>query len=95
MTSAVQRSAVIAIAIACACTLAREALHAQPARDSPYLLLFAGDQDNADSDFIAVIDLQPGSETFGKAIATTPIGMTSRCRTTWSISCRRPASSCS
>jgi hypothetical protein len=72
----VQQSATIALAFACACTLAAMPLVGQPARDSPYLLLFAGDQDKADSDFLAVIDLQPDSETFGKAIATQPIGMT-------------------
>ncbi len=43
--------------------------------ESPYLLLFVGDQDEADSDFLAVIDLRPGSKDFGKAIGTTPIEM--------------------
>ncbi len=45
------------------------------AEESPYLFLFVGDQDMADSDFLAVIDLRPDSSDFGKAIATTPIGM--------------------
>ena len=43
-----------------------------PGQESPYLLLFAGDQDEADSDFLAVIDLRPDSHDFGKAIATMP-----------------------
>ena len=50
----------------------------QPAEvieDSPYLFVFAGDEDEADSDFLAVIDVKPGSSDFGKVIATTPIGM--------------------
>jgi hypothetical protein len=49
--------------------------HAQPGEESPYLLLFAGDQDMAESDFLAVIDLRPDSPDFGRAIATTLIGM--------------------
>ena len=53
----------------------RQAL-AQSRQDSPYLLLFAGDQDMADSDFLAVVDLRPDSPDFGSAIATTLIGMT-------------------
>ena len=43
--------------------------------ESPYLILFAGDQDQADSDFLAVVDLRPDSRDFGKVIATTPTGM--------------------
>ena len=56
---------------------------ASPSRDgqlasqvgSPYLLIFAGDRDEAESDFLAVIDLQRDSPTRGKAVATTPINM--------------------
>lgn len=44
--------------------------------DSPYLVIFAGDEDAADSDFLAVIDVRPGSAGFGKVVASTPIGMT-------------------
>ena len=47
----------------------------QSRMDSPYLLIFAGDRDEADSDFFAVIDLQPDSAAMGKAITTTPINM--------------------
>ena len=43
--------------------------------ESPYLLLFAGDEDKADSDFLAVIDLRSQSRDLGKVVATTPIGM--------------------
>jgi hypothetical protein len=46
-----------------------------PSSASPYLLVFAGDEDGASSDFLAVIDLRPGVDS-GKAIATTPIGLT-------------------
>jgi len=48
----------------------------KPQMESPYLLIFAGDQDEADSDFLAVIDLRPDSPDLGKAVATKPIGMT-------------------
>ena len=43
--------------------------------ESPYLLLFAGDQDEVESDFLAVLDLRPDSSDLGKVVATTPIGM--------------------
>jgi len=49
---------------------------APPSSASPYLLVVAGDEDGADSDFLAVLDVRPGSADRGKAIATTPIGMT-------------------
>lgn len=59
--------------VACA-TPSREA-HVQAGTESPYLLIFAGDRDEADSDFLAVIDLRSNSPDLGKAIATTPINM--------------------
>ncbi len=43
---------------------------------SPYLLVSAGDADEAHSDFLAVIDLRDGSATFGSAISTLPTNMT-------------------
>ncbi|MBA2466197.1 MAG: hypothetical protein H0V46_01150 [Sphingomonas sp.] len=42
---------------------------------SPYLLVFAGDKDEKDEDFFAVIDVRPGSPTLGQSVATLPIGM--------------------
>lgn len=56
---------------------------ASPSRDeraksgepSPYLLVSAGDADEADSDFLAVIDLRAGSSDIGTAISTLPTGM--------------------
>jgi hypothetical protein len=42
---------------------------------SPYLLIFAGDRDEEEEDFFAVIDLRPGSGTSAQAIATVPIGL--------------------
>lgn len=43
---------------------------------SPYVLIFAGDRDEKNSDFFAVVDVRPGSPTLGKAVPTVPIGMT-------------------
>jgi hypothetical protein len=43
--------------------------------ESPYLLIFASDEDNSDSDFLAVIDLRPGSATLGKAVSSLPTGL--------------------
>lgn len=48
---------------------------AQSTTDSPYLVIFAGDEDKADGDFLAVIDVRADSPGFGKAIASLPIGM--------------------
>jgi hypothetical protein len=42
---------------------------------SPYLFLFAGDKDEKDEDFFAVIDVRPGSSTVGRSVATMPIGL--------------------
>jgi hypothetical protein len=61
--------------VTCACARRSTETQVQSGPESPYLFLFAGDQDEAESDFLAVIDLRPGSPEFGKAIATTPIGM--------------------
>ena len=40
---------------------------------SPYILIFAGDKDGKDSDFLAMIDVDPESDTRGEAIISTPI----------------------
>lgn len=45
--------------------------------ESPYLLISAGDQDAASSDFLAVIDVQSDSPTIGQVVGTTPTGMKS------------------
>lgn len=41
---------------------------------SPYLFVFAGDQDQQDEDFLVVIDVDPESENLGKPIYSKPIG---------------------
>ncbi|MEO7998086.1 MAG: hypothetical protein ABI852_11610 [Gemmatimonadaceae bacterium] len=40
-----------------------------------YLYVWAGDVDGKDSDFLAVIDVKPGSKTFGQVLNTLPVGM--------------------
>ena len=61
--------------VSCAAPPREALIDSSPA--SPYLLIFAGDQDEASSDFLAVVDLRSDSADVGKAIATTPIGMKS------------------
>jgi hypothetical protein len=46
---------------------------AKPA--SPYLFVWTGDDDEKDSDFLAVIDARPSSPTYGEIIATLPVGV--------------------
>lgn len=41
---------------------------------TPYLFVFAGDEDEKDSDFIATLDVDPNSETRGQPIASIPVG---------------------
>lgn len=43
---------------------------------SPYLLIFAGDSDKSDSDFLTVIDANPNSETVGEPLHSVSTGMT-------------------
>ncbi|MEJ2151514.1 MAG: selenium-binding protein SBP56-related protein [Gemmatimonadota bacterium] len=47
-----------------------------PATPSPYLYLWAGDADAAegDSDFLAVVDADPESPTYGSVLGTAPVG---------------------
>jgi hypothetical protein len=44
----------------------------QPAR---YLYAWAGDADKADSDFLAVVDVDPTSPAYGRVVSTGPIGL--------------------
>lgn len=41
---------------------------------SPYLFIFAGDQSHDDADFLAVLDVDPASNTIGEPVSSTPIG---------------------
>ena len=42
---------------------------------SPYLFVWTGDDDEKDSDFLAVIDALPSSPTYGEIVATLPVGV--------------------
>jgi hypothetical protein len=57
------------------CALSPQASPAPAGGGSPYLFVFAGDKDEKDEDFFAVIDVRPGSSTLGKSVATLPIGL--------------------
>ncbi len=41
---------------------------------SPYLFVWSGDSDGKDPDFLAVIDARPGAASYGKIVATLPVG---------------------
>ena len=42
---------------------------------SPYLFIWAGDDDRKQSDFLAVIDVRPNSKRYGQIVTTLPIGV--------------------
>jgi len=48
---------------------------AWPGGKHPYLFVWAGDDDKKTSDFLAVIDADPASATYGDVVATKPTGM--------------------
>ena len=58
-----------------ACAASPRVATAPGTSPSPYLLVFAGDRDEQDEDFFAVIDVRPESLTLGQTVATLPIGM--------------------
>ncbi len=79
------RSARVVVCLVCAwlvaCTARQTATPAggpatsaapAPAR---YLYVWAGDKDEKDSDFLAVVDVRPASATYGQMLATAPVGM--------------------
>jgi hypothetical protein len=62
-------------ALLCACTTLPAVRQVGQQQASPYMIVFAGDRDEKDDDFFAVIDVRPGSPTIGRSVATLPIGM--------------------
>jgi hypothetical protein len=42
--------------------------------NEPYLLVWAGDDDGRDEDFLAVLDANPRSRRYGRVLATIPVG---------------------
>ena len=57
----------------CSGSGAADAPNASPAR---FLYVWAGDKDEKESDFLAVIDVRPSSATYGNVLSTVPVGMT-------------------
>ncbi len=47
---------------------------AQSSLPAPYLYVWTGDADTLDSDFLAVIDVRPGSPTYAQVLSTLPVG---------------------
>jgi len=47
---------------------------AQTDRPASFLYVWAGDADTLDSDFLAVIDVRPGSQTYARILSTVPVG---------------------
>ncbi len=47
--------------------------NAQAARPASYLYVWTGDADTTQSDFLAVIDVRPGSNTFARVVNTVPV----------------------
>lgn len=47
----------------------------QASRPAPYLYVWSGDADTASSDFLAVIDVRPGSATYARVVSTLPVGV--------------------
>jgi hypothetical protein len=56
-------------------TLGGSASAAEAVSPAPYLYAWAGDEDEKESDFLAVIDANPASVSYGKVVATAPIGV--------------------
>src|SRR5690606_27547013 len=46
-----------------------------PAGPSRFLYVWAGDTDGQDSDFLAVVDVEPGSATYGDVLWTDTVGL--------------------
>ena len=60
----------VAVMSVCACA-------STPETDMPasnFLFVWAGDKDKQDEDFLAVVDLRPGSMSYGDIVATLPVG---------------------
>jgi hypothetical protein len=47
---------------------------AQSQQPAPYIYVWAGDADSLESDFLAVIDVRPGSSTYARVVSTLPVG---------------------
>jgi hypothetical protein len=63
-------SAIFLASVACGTAAA-----AEPGNPAHYIYAWSGDEDEKDSDFLAVIDVDPASASYGKVVATAPIGV--------------------
>jgi hypothetical protein len=70
------RSLLVAIATFCA-VIAVSASAQEPAAKGHHLFVWAGDRAKADKDFIAVIDADPASPTYGQLLASAATDQTS------------------
>jgi len=66
------RLAVMVVLGACAA----EPPPAESPSASSYLYVWAADEDNADTDFLAALDVAEDSPTYGEVVATVPVGVT-------------------
>ncbi|MGH7490304.1 MAG: hypothetical protein ACREMY_32555, partial [bacterium] len=71
-----RRTLLVAVVLATACHSTSSAPVA-PAMSggSRYLFLWAGDADKQESDFLAVVDVNPRSPTYASVISTLPVGV--------------------
>ena len=65
---------VTVILVACH-TSGRETALEGPATGSRYLFVWAGDADKRETDFLAVIDVDPQSTTYASVVSTVPVGI--------------------
>ena len=72
------RTLVVSTLVLCAMVLLFAAKQPPSAtsQGSPYLFVWAGDEARTASDFLAVIDANPASSTYGRVVRTVQVGMT-------------------
>ncbi len=61
-----------------ACGLLFLSTYSASAMDSPYLFVWAADDDRQESDFLAILDANPKSPTYGDVLTTLDVGFPSR-----------------
>ena len=64
----------LALMFSCAVLLLSQLVPRAAATGSRYLYVWAGDWDRQDSDFLAVLDIQPAPGRYGRVITTVPVG---------------------
>ena len=69
-------SLIFAIALGCRAPQSPPRPTASAESPAPFLYIWAGDKDERDSDFLAVVDVRRESPTYGQVLNTVPVGMT-------------------